>query len=390
MTRARLLGLGVVVALLALGGVLWAARERRQARTGAAAPAAPPVAAQGVFPVTWTSTPWLPIPSVEACATLWRTWKAKDPVTLTFKDESQVEATTCAQWAAASDAGAYAQTTYDITMQSWFSSAATMLCALPALLPSRHSAFAGRPFAAYALELAEAGMAAASRHLVDPQAPQTLQVQVKGEEVTLRDEAEGMRSSLNIFARGDLNGDGWEDLVVDTGEHATQGTLRSYGYGVFTQVGDGRIVDITRQFTPRPLAPAVLAARRAQVAASFGLPEGVELVLRGTVEDGAGRSPVTLWVRLRDGFVEGTCTSHRTRSTVPIAGALGFDRPLDVVREQGFDGTLHARVFERGAIPTAAWDLTWTRRGQRLEARGWFLTHSPELDDVQLSCELPR
>ncbi|MFM8979720.1 MAG: hypothetical protein ACKOSS_04575 [Planctomycetia bacterium] len=384
MTRKHLLAAGMVLAVLALAGVLWAARARRQARVPAGTPPQASAAgkqaadAGGPWPVTWTNPTWLTLPSADACEEMWRTWRPEEPVTLTFGDDRKLDAHTCAEWAAACDAGAHAHTTYDLSMESFFVGAAAVLCTVHAMTPSTRSAFAGRPLAAYALELTEAGREAASRRLVEPGSHDTLQLEVKGGDIVLRDEESGTLEKRSVRARGDLNGDGWEDLAVDTADYAIGGTYRSYGVDVFTQAGSRRIVDISHQLTLRMLTPAQQAARRQEIARSFGLPEGVEITLHGSVEDGDGRSPVTLRMRVLDGFVEGTSTSHRTGGVVPMAGALGFGGKLD------------ARIFERGPVATATWDLTWTRTGSRLVAKGWFLTHTMELDNVQLAGELPQ
>lgn len=338
-----------------------------------------------IHPVWWLNDATLTIQSAADCERLWNTWRPKpdegsDPyeVEMTMKDDRKVTARTCKEWAAAMDAGGYAYTTVDMTMQSWFLDASARLAMVPALVPSRHSAFAGQPFRAYAPALSEYCMYAAASRLRQAAKPDRITSSVKGDEFSCVLVDAEWEEMFRVVARGDYNGDGWEDLVVSSAQHALSGSGRSYDWAVYTQVGKGRLIPITAQASDRPLTPEQMTQRRAAIARSFGLPEDREITLRGTLKDATETLPVTCRLRFKNGFATGSYQYDRVGKPIELSGSLGFDGAL-LLRE--FGGA--------GSVPTGDFRLDYAVEGGRLRVKGFWHDQN-EGFDVQLEGALPR
>ncbi len=342
-------------------------------------------ASKTTHPVWWLNEATLTIQSPADCERLWSTWRPKpdagsDPydVEMTLKDDRKVTARTCKEWAAAVDAGGYAYTTLDMTMESWFVDASARLAMVPVLLPSRHSAFASQPFRAYAPALSEYRMYAAASRLRRSTTPDRITSSVKGDEFSCVLVDSEWEETLRVVARGDYNGDGWEDLLVSSAEHALSGSGRRYRWAVYTQVGKGRLIPITAQASDRPLTPEQMTQRRAAIARSFGLPEDREITLRGTLKDATETLPVTCRLRFKKGFATGSYQYDRVGKPIELSGSLGFEGAL-LLRE--FGGA--------GSVPTGDFRLDYAVEGGRLRVKGFWHDQN-EGFDVQLEGELPR
>lgn len=105
--------------------------------------------------------------------------------------------------------------------------------------------------------------------------------------------------------------------------------------------GDGLLVDISGRLAKRPCTVAEMDARRAEWQANFGLPQGAEIVMRGTC--GCGPIDVkerthVLHVRLRaeGGYLSGGYRCDVNPAEIRIAGAL-WSPTFGMLHEFGID-----------------------------------------------------
>ena len=84
------------------------------------------------------------------------------------------------------------------------------------------------------------------------------------------------QESATVLARGDYDGDGWEDKIVSTDKMSKSGSGRSYCRRLFTRRQSGRVFDTSnRLLLDRALSPAMMIEMRAQLKQGFGVPQGV-------------------------------------------------------------------------------------------------------------------
>jgi hypothetical protein len=347
-------------------------------------PAAMAAASKGPFPVWWQSDANLTIASPADCARLWSEWRpAQDSsgepyeVEMTMPDDRKLTARTCSEWAALCDAKGYAYTTLDITMASFFQGAALRLTTIPALLPSQHSAFADRKFASYARQMPDMERHAAADRLKRPKEASDVSRSVHGNEIRVEDAEHSKDEFATVVARGDYNGDGWEDLVVETAYHHLQGSGRGYGFELFTQVGNGHLIPITDQLEIRPFTPERMAERRRAIADSFGLPEGRPIMLRGVLKDSNATLPVAGMLTVQDGFVHGSYQYDSVRKPIALQGSVGFG------------DTMRLWEFGEQSISTGEFRLSWKREGQRIRLEGSWFDRPYDGYDVILDGDLP-
>lgn len=338
------------------------------------------------LPVWWSrqNIPQLTAPS--DCDRLWRTWRPQDSsdeppfaVEMTMPDGRKVEVKTCAEWDDCRERGGYPFTTYDITMDSWFSYGALLLSNLPHMTPSARSAFAGVPFDAYALELTDQHRDLVGRGPTpsssDTEVP-SLRTEIKPNRVEIDD---GVRTEyLDVIARGDYNGDGWEDLLISGMVYATQGSLRYPTSALKTKRGDGVVIDITPQLCRRPTCCDDIARRRGLLRDSFGWPQGREIEFVGTSASDADAVPDSLRIELtvQQSIVDAKVFRVNRRAPTILVGCLGFD------------GTMLLREVPGPGIRSEEWRLKWTLAGARIEITGELQEGEDEFRRVELKAEI--
>ena len=302
------------------------------------------------------------------CDRLWRTWRPQDSsdepplvVEMTMPDGRKVDVKTCAEWDDCRERGGYPLTTYDITMDSWFSHGALLLSNLPHMTPSAQSAFAGVSFDSYALELTYQHRGLVGRGPA-PSSPDTevpsLRTEITPNRVEIDDRV--FREFLDVIARGDYNGDGWEDLLISGMVYASQGSLRYPTSALKTKRGDGVVIDITPQLCERPTCCDDIARRRGLLRDSFGWPQGRVIEFVGTSASETDASPVAIRMELavQHSIVDVKLFRGDQQTPAILVGCIGFD-----------DAMLLHDVPGSG-IQSEEWRLKWAFAGGGVEITG--------------------
>lgn len=316
------------------------------------------------FVPRWSRLAFAALKDVAECDRLWRTHRVCDVenwegLTLRGDDEGQRPRVvkTCAEWAAARDAGLYAFSTYDMCQESYFIHWSGILPNLPHLIDSAHSAFHALELRGFAGEILPPCV---DRFAITRGVDPSERWRIVGNTIHRDDDASF--AWVEPVAAGDLDGDGWEDLIVNCGSGATQGTMRGYGCAAYARRADGLLVSISGRMLDRPSPPNVIAASRAEWRANFGLPVDTWIEFEGRCGCGEIRDDRThpLHVRLRSefGYLNGSYTCANNPKPVPLAGALWTKT----------DGILHEFGIDRSW--TADIDFEWSRQGDDLVIAG--------------------
>ena len=213
----------------------------------------------------------------------------------------------------------------------------------------------------------ELDLARFAREVLPPGVDRELLVRTDAEHWTIRGNSlsrveEGWISEVEPSALGDLDGDGWEDMLLTASEHATQGSYRSYTNLLIARRGDGRLVSITGRMAERPCTEAAMEARRAEWRANFGLPANAEFELQGTCECG----PIDVPVRSH-----GSCRCDVNAREIPVAGAL-WSRTKGMLHEFGIDGAWTAELAFTWQVENGELSLDGGRIGiGQMESDGW-------------------
>ncbi len=163
-----------------------------------------------------------------------------------------------------------------------------------------------------------------------------------------------------LLARGDYDGDGWEDLLFATGRYSTIGTWATNDVALFTRRDNGRLVDISSRFINDTDWRQKLPALRKLWADNCGIPANQWFALHGTCgcssEVGLGdrfneKHGLHMRVKFEHGYMQGTYHCDRVGRKMPIAGALAgvVDRNHGYKTEEQTHRTSHmgpTRTYE--------------------------------------------
>ena len=155
-----------------------------------------------------------------------------------------------------------------------------------------------------------------------------------------------------LLARGDYDGDGWEDLLFATGTYSTVGSWRTYDVALFTRRDNGRLVDISSRFINDTDWRQKLPALRKLWAGNCGIPADQWFALHGTCgcssEVGIGdrfneKHGLHMRVKFEHGYMQGTYHCDRVGREMPIAGALAgvVDRNHNYKTQEQMHTTSH-------------------------------------------------
>jgi len=272
----------------------------------------------------------------------------------------KISARTCAEWDACVERGGYPLTTFDIAMASWFDGGALLLSNLPHMSASTQSAFAGVPFETYAPLVSDvhrdAVLRGEVRNSIDSRAD-GVGMDISKDRIEIDDGYR--REVLDVIARGDFDGDGWEDLLVSGMVYATQGSLRYPTRALMTRRGDGPMMDITPLLCDRPPCESEIAWRRALIRDSFGLPQGSVARLTGTISSASGGvgEPIEMQLLVYWSLVEAQ-VSCANRSNMKFVGCVGFDHQILL------------RPVSGSEAPWAEWRLEWRPFADGIEVEG--------------------
>jgi hypothetical protein len=300
---------------------------------------------------------------------------------MTMPDGRKVDAKTCAEWDDCRERGGYPLTTYDITMDSWFSHGALLLSNLPHMTPSAQSAFAGVSFDSYALELTDQHRDLIGRGPM-PSSPSTegptFRTEIKPNRVEIDD---GNRTEyLEVIARGDYNGDGWEDLLISGMVYASHGSLRYPTSALKTGRGDGVVVDITPQLCMRPACCDDIARRRGLLRDSFGWPQGRVIEFVGTSASETDASPLAIRIEL--------AVQHSIVDAKLFRGDQ--QTPTILVGCTGFDGAMLLHDVPGLGIRSEEWRLKWAFAGGSVAITGEVYEGEDGLRRVDLKEKFAR
>lgn len=135
----------------------------------------------------------------------------------------------------------------------------------------------------------------------------------------------------NLLARGDYDGDGWEDLLFSTAGSQYKGSWRNYSLVLFTRRDNGRLMEITQRFMNDIDWQQKLPALRKWWANNCDIPADQWFTLQGTCncsdEIGSGdrfneKHGLHMRVKFDHGYMQGTYHCDRVGCEMPIAGAL--------------------------------------------------------------------
>jgi hypothetical protein len=327
-----------------------------------------PVAAVGSespsFAPRWSRLAFPELKDVADCGRFWRTHRvcdARDWEGLTLRGDDNGPrprvVKTCAEWRAACDAGLYAYSTYDMCQESFFIPWSAILPNLPHLLNSPRSTFQELELRGFAGQILPPGI---DRYAIMRPLDPSQQWRIVGNTIHRDDDA--FFGWVEPIAFGDLDGDGWEDLIVNRGGGATEGTMRGYGCDAYARRADGLLVSISGRMLDRPSPPTVMAARRAEWRANFGLPINTWIELEGRCGCGDirddGMHPLHVRLRSEFGYLTGSYTCANNPKPVPLAGALSTKT----------DGMLHEFGIDRAW--TADIGFEWKLEGGDLVIAG--------------------
>lgn len=285
-----------------------------------ASPDAPPI------PIWWDRAAHPEVKRPADCARAIREHRLDDgegnSVSLVFEmdDGSEREVHTCRDFLEASATGSPCSTTYCISMGSHFTEHFLLYYSLPHLLPSHCSGFQPESWTDDAKHLVLGDDAFAGGRPLDQPDSTCSTWTINDTEVRFNDGT--VNELARIVARGDCNGDGWEDLVTYSGWSACSGSARGSGVRMVTKRESGRVVDISPWLEFEQLNAAERAHHRASIADSFGFPERIPIELAGSVRSNNGMIPIKMIVQIENGFLTGNSWNDLAGAPIAIEGSL--------------------------------------------------------------------
>lgn len=188
-------------------------------------------------------------------------------------------------------------------------------------------------------------------------------------------ETEGWRAHAELRAFGDVDGDGWEDMLIERYDGATRGTYSETQLLTYTMHESGHPIPLWNRVPQYMPSAEAWAARKARWAANLGLPVDRPIELRGTCSCHLDQEQhaMTLVVQARHGILEGWKTCERVPQRVVMLGSLAEES--GVLLEYGIDD-----------LPTAEWFFGWELKDGRLEFYGGRCNAGGmEQDDFQVA-----
>ena len=166
-----------------------------------------------------------------------------DGLTLSHDSKPQRTVYGCREYITATQNGFYARTTFDMTMESFFTNTCAPLIFLNSAQDSKYSRFQKPYFKKDALSQLPSQMGLIFQMSDDPfclevtTLAQCLTENLDGfslQRTIITDNAIDIKATYDnggweIIAKGDINHDGWEDIMLSTYHTVTQGSYRAYG-----------------------------------------------------------------------------------------------------------------------------------------------------------------
>jgi hypothetical protein len=285
-----------------------------------------------LIPVTWSTAIAAPPPrcgiwwdrslcpelrTKEDAARVWSTWTAAhvmltDPPKPGTDVKEHPEAMTLAQWATS---GWEPYSTFDLAAQAWFDRLGLLTTIAPLL----------REPSASALDPADFTSVVTTCFRSEANSPKTMKISAVGSpdapQVDMDDGSFGHRVWLR--ATGDLNGDGWQDWLIDHGGRAHGGTLGISSVLLVTRRGTGPLIDISNQLPDPTTGPSGLAAWRAATSAQPAWPEAKARSFSGTMLIEGKRLGITMTLTCSNTLLTGSYRYDHIGKEIPLAGSVG-------------------------------------------------------------------
>lgn len=285
-----------------------------------------------LIPVTWSMANAAPPPrcgiwwdrslcpelrTKEDAARIWSTWTAAhvmltDPPKPGTDVKEHPEAMTLAQWATS---GWEPYSTFDLAAQAWFDRLGLLTTIAPLL----------REPSASALDPADFTSVVTTCFRSEANSPKTMKISAVGSpdapQVDMDDGSFGHRVWLR--ATGDLNGDGWQDWLIDHGGRAHGGTLAISSVLLVTRRGTGPLIDISNQLPDPTTGPGGLAAWRAATSAQPAWPEAKARSFSGTMLIEGKRLGITMTLTCSNTLLTGSYRYDHIGKEIPLAGSVG-------------------------------------------------------------------
>ena len=157
--------------------------------------------------------------------------------------------------------------------------------------------------------------------------------------------------SIRPLFFGDLDGDGWEDVLVEHSESATQATFHATELRAFTRRGTGPLIELCDRVPSFLPFAEEWREREALWQRNLGLVPNRAFTLRGTCKCSLDNNGHELAMTLTsvDGLLHGTKTCSREPRPIAMAGSLSETQ--GILLEYGLpDGV------------TAVWSFGWSRQ----------------------------
>lgn len=167
----------------------------------------------------------------------------------------------------------------------------------------------------------------------------------------LKRTTEDWTESIRPLFFGDLDGDGWEDVLVEHAESATQATFHATELRAFTRRGSGPLIELCDRIPSFLPFAEEWRERESLWQGNLGLVPNRSFTLRGTctcsLDDNGHELAITL--TSVDGLLQGTKTCSREPRPITMVGSLS--ETLGILNEYGLpDGV------------TAVWTFGWSRQ----------------------------
>lgn len=167
----------------------------------------------------------------------------------------------------------------------------------------------------------------------------------------------GFSHRLWLTATGDLNGDGWQDWLINLSGRVHGGTMTISNTLLFTRRGDGPLVDITNQLPHPKTGPTGLTAWQAARTAQPAWPEGKPRAFAGSITVDGKRLGITMTLTCSNTLLSGTYRYNHVGKDIPLAGSVGADGSLSLHEFPG-PGVGKAQ-FNLSRTDAGAWTGSW-------------------------------
>jgi hypothetical protein len=298
----------------------------------------------GPLPVRWSSQRALGLETAEECRAAWESkavygeadWEG---VLLQYSGDEQdgLRVKTCRQWVDGRRTGRYAVTQADMSVESYFIAADGVLSAIAHAAPSTQTAFAPIDLRTLAYMLLPPPF---DTDQITRSNPPELAWSIEGN--TIRREDEWFFEWIEPVVFGDMDGDGWEDMVAMYGMGSRQGSMRVYSMRAFTRRGAAPLIEITPRL---PDSMPDVTERQRDIAhwlGNCGLPSDQPIELYGRC--GCGDVEHDLWMEItaRQGILSGTYRCERQPDGSRLNGCIVDE--FGILTEFGIDSAPTANL----------------------------------------------